>query len=85
MPEKHKKSRKKDKKESSSEESSSECSHSWEETESKKEDKKKRNGKNLMPEKYDGTTPLTIFLGKMESCAKYNGWDEEDKAMHLGV
>jgi len=38
-----------------------------------------------MPEKYDGTTPLTIFLGQMESCARYNRWDEEDKAMHLRV
>jgi len=38
-----------------------------------------------MLEKYDGITPLTIFVGQMESCTRYNGWDEEYQAMHLRV
>jgi len=43
------------------------------------------NRKALLPERYDGTTPLTIFLTQLESCAKYNGWSLEDKATHLRV
>jgi len=39
----------------------------------------------LIPEKFDGTTPLNIFLGQFESCAKYNKWNVEDKITHLRV
>jgi len=51
---------------------------------------KKKSGasnhrKALLPERYDLTTPLTIFLTQLESCAKYNGWSTEDKATHLRV
>jgi len=39
----------------------------------------------LTLEKFDGTTPLGIFLNQLDTCAKYNGWDVEDKAPHLRV
>jgi len=45
------------------------------EKEDKKGSEKKRqssprgNRKSLLPERYDGTTPLTIFLTQLESCA----------------
>jgi len=39
----------------------------------------------LILEKFDGTTPLSIFLNQLDTCAKYNGWDVEDKASHLRV
>jgi len=39
----------------------------------------------LVLEKFDGTTPLCIFLNQLDTCAKYNGWDLEDKASHLRV
>jgi len=57
---------------------------------------KKSSGKNksrtdkhfkkwLVLEKFDGTTPLSIFLNQLNTCAKYIGWDLEDKASHLRV
>jgi len=39
----------------------------------------------LTLEKFDGTTPLSIFLNQLDTCAKYNGWDVEDNASHLRV
>jgi len=39
----------------------------------------------LTLEKFDGTTPLSIFLNHLDACAKYNGWDVNDKASHLRV
>jgi len=36
-------------------------------------------------EKFDGTTPVSIFLNQLDTCARYNGWDLEDKALHLRV
>jgi len=39
----------------------------------------------LVLEKFDGTTPLSIFLNQLDTCAKYNGWDLDDKASHLRV
>jgi len=38
--------------------------------------------KALLPERYDRTTPLTIYLTQLESCAKYNEWILEDKETH---
>jgi len=40
---------------------------------SKKKSRASNHRKALLPERYDGTTPLTIFLTQLESCAKYNG------------
>ena len=37
----------------------------------------------LLPEKYDGTTPLAIFLTQMDTCAAYNKWDDADKLAHM--
>jgi len=45
----------------------------------------RRFKKWLTLEKFDGTTPLSIFLNQLDTCAKYNGWDVEDKAFHLRV
>jgi len=39
----------------------------------------------LTLKKFDGTTPLSIFLNQLDTCARYNGWNEEDKASHLRV
>jgi len=40
-----------------------------------------RHFKNwLTLEKFDGTTPLSIFLNQLDTCAQYNGWNMEDKA-----
>jgi len=82
-----KKVSKKFKKDSSPEESDS----SGSEKEDKKKSRKKRvssprgNRKSLLPKRYDGTTPLTIFLTQLESCAGYNKWSVEDKAINLRV
>jgi len=50
---------------------------------------KHKNGKNfkkwLVLEEFDGTTPLSIFLNQLDTCAIYYGWDLEDKASHLRV
>jgi len=39
----------------------------------------------LTLEKFDETTPLSIFLNYLNTCAKYSNWDVEDKASHLRV
>jgi len=75
-----KKVSKKPKKDSSSEESSEESENdsSNSKKEDKKESRKKRvrsprgNRKSFLPERYNGTTPLTIFWTQFESCARYN-------------
>jgi len=50
---------------------------------------KHKNGKHfkkwLVLEKFDGTMPLSIFLNQLDTCARYNGWDLEDKASHWRV
>jgi len=50
---------------------------------------KQTNGRHfkkwLTLEKFDETTPLSIFLNQLDTCAKYNDWDVEDKASHLRV
>jgi len=50
---------------------------------------KHKNGEHfkkwLVLEKFDDTTPLSIFLNQLDTCARYNGWDLEDKASHLRV
>jgi len=67
-----------------------------EEESSSGESRKKNNGKGkhknnrhfkkwLTLEKFDGTTPLSIFLNQLDTCARYNGWDLEDKPSHLRV
>jgi len=71
-----KRASKKHKKDSSPEESEEDDSEP--EKEDKKERGKKRSGsprgsrKAVLPEGYDGTTPLTIFLTQLESCARYD-------------
>jgi len=35
--------------------------------------------------KFDGTTPLSIFLNQLDTCARCSGWDLEDNASHLRV
>jgi len=78
---------KKDRKKSSSDDSGNE-DISFEEEKpggrnSKGKSKASNHRKALLPERYDGTTPLTIFLTQLESCAKYNEWILEGKATHL--
>jgi len=52
-------------------------------TERKSEKEKRTNSRHfkkwLTLEKFDGTTPQSIFLNQLDTCAKYNGWDVEDK------
>jgi len=60
------------------------------ETNKSRTDKNKhRDGKHfkkwLTLEKFDGTTPLSIFINQLDTCAKYNKWDLEDQASHLRV
>jgi len=67
----------------------SESSDSDVATKRKSEKEKQRNSRHfkkwLTLEKFDGTTPLSIFLNQLDTFAKYNGWDVEDKASHLRV
>jgi len=53
------------------------------------EKEKHRRGRHvkkwLVLEKFDGTTPLSIFLNQLDTSAKYNGWNLADKAAHLRV
>jgi len=44
---------------------------------------KRTHKKWLYPEKYDGTTPLLLFLTNVESCAIYNDWTVNDKLAHV--
>ena len=39
--------------------------------------------KTMLPEKFDGSVPLSLFLAQFESCADYNDWDDRDKAAYL--
>jgi len=77
----------KTKPESTSDGDDSESSES--EVEKKLKSEKHRNSKHfkkwLILEKFDGTTPLSIFLNQLDTCEKYNGWDVEDKTSHLRV
>ena len=41
------------------------------------------NRKLIMPQKFNGLTPLNIYLAQFEICSEYNGWKEEDKAAYL--
>jgi len=80
---------KKDKKKSSSDDSGDEDSELEEEKlkggKIKEKNKASNHRKALLLEKYDGTTPLTIFLTQLESWAKYNECSLKDKATHLRV
>jgi len=86
---KSEKNSKKDKKKSSSDDSGDNDSDLEEEKpkggNSKEKSRASIHRKALLPERYDGTTSLTIFLTQLESCAKYNEWSTEDKATHLRV
>jgi hypothetical protein len=37
----------------------------------------------LKLDKFDGSTSLEVHLAKFCACARYNGWDEQDKFAHL--
>ncbi len=37
----------------------------------------------LLPEMFDGSTPLSIFLTQMDTCAVYNGWSNNDMLAHM--
>src|SRR5207245_8045030 len=39
----------------------------------------------LKSETFDGTTALSTFLSKFETCARYNNWSSRDKLAHLRV
>jgi len=54
-------------------------------SEKEKQGDGRRFKKWLTLEKFLGTTPLSIFLNQLDTCAKYNGWDVKDKASHLRV
>jgi len=79
-------------------ETESESASDWGDSESsesdtptkRKSEKEKRGSsrhfkKWLTLEKFDGTTPLSIFLNQLDTCAKYNSWKVDDKASHLRV
>jgi len=61
---------------STSSASSSESSETDDSTKKSTEKKKHRSGKHfknwLVLEKFDGTTPLSIFLNQLETCVRYN-------------
>jgi len=82
-----KKPNKKPKKDSSPKESDSSDSKKEEKKKSRKKRESSPRGsrKSLLPERYDRTTPLTIFLTQFEFCARYYKWSIEDKAIHLRV
>jgi len=40
---------------------------------------------HMKPPKFDGTSSWSDFLVQFEMVAKYNNWDEEEKACWLGV
>jgi len=44
---------------------------------------KSKQKKWLYPEKYDSTTPLSIFLTNVKSCAAYNDLTDNDKVAHV--
>jgi len=86
QPKKNKKPRVEKESESTSDEDDSD---SGSDVATNQKSEKQGNGRNfkkwLTLEKFDGTTPLSIFLNQLDTCAKYNGWDVEDKASHLRV
>ncbi len=41
-----------------------------------------RSGNGFCP-KFDGSTPLSIFLTQMNTCAVYNGWSDNDMLAHM--
>src|SRR5258708_33734914 len=47
------------------------------------ENKVSRFRNPIVPEKFDGSTQLSLFLSQFNLCAAYNGWDAGDKAAHL--
>jgi len=69
----------------SSEDDSTSDASTWKSTRKEKHKNGKHFKKWLVLEKFDGTTPLSIFLNQLDTCAKYNGWDLDDKASHLRV
>jgi len=65
-----------------------ESASEWDDSESsendvaiKRKSEKEKQGNSrhfkkwLTLEKFDGTTPLNIFLNQLDTCAKYSGWD----------
>jgi len=81
-----KKRKKKDDEDPSSEDSSSTSSSDrGRGKRSRRHRTRKKPRKWLIPEKFDGTTPLNIFLGQFESCAMYNKWSVNDKVTHLRI
>ena len=38
---------------------------------------------HIKPDKFDGSGCIETYVIKFESCARYNGWNEEDKAAYL--
>jgi len=89
QPKKNKKHRAETESGSTSDGDDSGSSESDVATKRKSEKKKQGNSRHfkkwLTLEKFDGTTPLSIFLSQLDTCVKYNGWDVEDKASHLRV
>jgi len=77
--------KKKDEDPSSEDSSSTSSSDRSRKGRSKRHRTRKGPRKWLIPEKFDGTTPLNIFLGQFESCAKYNKWSLNDKVTHLRI
>jgi len=46
--------------------------------------KSKRTQKKwLYPKKCDGTTPLSLFITNVESCAAHNDWTDNEKLSHV--
>ena len=41
--------------------------------------------RTVMPDKFQGTTPLDEYLVHFELCAELNGWDNMEKAKYLAV
>ena len=38
---------------------------------------------SMKVERYDGSTSFEVFMVQFENCAKYNGWDTDDKLLQL--
>jgi transposase InsO family protein len=52
-------------------------------TEQRKRKQYPRGINFLKPERYDGTTPLEIFLLQFDNCVEYNGWDKDESLAQL--
>ena len=48
-----------------------------------KNDHSSTSKKWLKPDKFDGSGSVETFLKMFENCAKYNGWNDVDKAAHF--